>query len=250
MKKWIGLTAALLMSLTALSQDYIELSQDLLRAMRDGKNAEPYVEQIAEINPAKLKSQIDTDAKKLAFWMNVYNGLIQYTLTKNPELYKDRGDFFSDELLTVAGEKTSFDNLEHGIMRRGTSKLSKGYFKNPFRDDWYKQYQVDKIDWRIHFALNCGAADCPPIRIYDGEKLYEQLNASAKQYMEDQVRVDDEEEEVYVPALMNWFSGDFGGSDGVRNILEKNGYLEPGSDYDIEYKDYDWTLQLGTFYKN
>ncbi|MEQ9263418.1 MAG: DUF547 domain-containing protein [Owenweeksia sp.] len=250
MKKIIYLAGIMIISFQASAQDYIEMSQNLLRAMRDGKNADTYVQQIAEINPAKFNSQIDTDEKKLAFWMNTYNGLIQYVLTKSPKLYEDRGDFFSDDLVTVAGQKVSFDNLEHGVMRRGTSKLSKGYFKNPFRDDWYKQYQVDKIDWRIHFALNCGAADCPPIRIYDDETLYDQLNASARQYLKSQVKIDKEEQEIYVPALMNWFSGDFGGSDGVRNILEKNGYLEPGSDYDIEYKNYDWTLKLGTFYKD
>ncbi len=249
MKKITLLISLLALSWQVSGQDYIELSQNLLRAMRDGKDAETYVQQIAEINPAKFKAQIDNDEKKLAFWINTYNGLIQYHLTKKPELYNDRGDFFSDDLLVVAGQQTSFDNLEHGILRRGTSKLSKGYFKNPFRDDWYKQYHVDKIDWRIHFALNCGAADCPPIRIYDAESIYDQLNASSRQYLKAQVEYDKEEKEIYVPALMNWFSGDFGGSDGVRNILEKNGYLEPGSDYDIEYKSYDWTLKLGTFYK-
>ncbi|MGB0175595.1 MAG: DUF547 domain-containing protein [Owenweeksia sp.] len=249
-KKIAFLAGVFIISVQTSAQDYIELSQNLLRAMRDGKNAEVYVKQIAEINPAKFKSQIDSDEKKLAFWINTYNGLIQYQLTQNPKLYEDRGDFFSDDLITVAGQKVSFDNLEHGVLRRGTSKLSKGYFKNPFGDDWYKQYQVDKIDWRIHFALNCGAADCPPIRIYDDETIYDQLNASSRQYLKEQVKYDKEEHEIYVPALMNWFSGDFGGSDGVRNILEKNGYLEPGSDYDIEYKDYDWTLKLGTFYKD
>lgn len=246
----IFLSVGLLLSATA--QDYVEISKNLLKAMRDDNlsEAKKYVDQLATADPAKFKQQINTQEEKLAFWINTYNGLIQYHLTKNPQLFEDRGDFFGDDNLTVLGKKTSFDQLEHGVLRRGTSKFSKGYFKNPFRDDWYEQYQAEKIDWRIHFALNCGAASCPPVRIYDEENIYKQLNASAKMYLNSQVKYDKEAEEVYLPKLMDWFSGDFGGGDGIHKILVKNGYIPNDDDIDHEFNDYDWTLKLGTFYKD
>ncbi len=243
----LGLSAFISFGLTA--QDFMETSQNLLRAMK-AKNmdeAAKYVNIIATGDPVKFKEQINTQKEKLAFWINTYNGLIQYKLTQNPKLFEDRGDFFSDDLITVLGKETSFDQLEHGILRRGTSKFSKGYFKNPFRDDWYKQYQVEKIDWRIHFALNCGASSCPPVRIYDDETIYKQLNASSISYLNSQVKYDKSENEVYAPKLMDWFSGDFGGSDQVKKILKTNGYI-PTTDVDLEFNEYDWTLNLGTFY--
>lgn len=249
------LSAVLVMVITTMSsvfaQDYLQLSQELLLAMKNKQmdKAGTVVQKIAQADPDVLAGQVNTQEKKLAFWINLYNGLIQYKLTKDPSLYEDRGDFFGDEILTVAGEEVSFDNLEHGVLRRGTSKFSKGYFKNPFSGDWHETYQVEKIDWRIHFALNCGASSCPPVRIYEASRIYEQLNASSRQYLDWQVSYDKEDNTVYAPKLMSWFSGDFGGSDGVLRILAKNDYI-PNEDVDLEFKDYDWTMKLGTFYKD
>ena len=249
MKKIAFTVLSLALSIGLSAQDYIEVSQNLLKAMKNKNTTEAkkYVDIIANGDPAQFKEQINTQEEKLAFWVNTYNGLIQYKLTLNPGLYEDRGDFFSDDNIKILGHETSFDQLEHGILRRGTSKYSKGYFKNPFRDTWYEQYQVDKIDWRIHFALNCGASSCPPIRIYDDKTIYKQLNASALAYLNSQVKYDKEENTVYAPKLMDWFIGDFGGSDQEKKILKTNGYI-PTTDVDIDYNDYNWTMKLGTFY--
>lgn len=230
-------------------EDYVALSKSFLQAIKDKKDASAYVKKFAAIDAQKFIKSVDTDKEKLAFWMNYYNGMIQYLLSKNPDLYKDRGDFFTEKRFTFAGTKVSFDMLEHGVLRRGVSKYSKGYFENPFGSDWHEPFEVNEIDWRIHFALNCGAKDCPPIRIYDAESVYVQLNSSARQYMEAKVQYKKAEDEVYVPALMNWFSGDFGGSDGVLDILHEYKQVPKDKSPDLEYLDYDWTLALGTFYK-
>ncbi len=234
--------------------EYVKMSQNLLTAMRDqGPDAaEKYVRQIAEIDPTAFQESVNTQSEKLAFWVNTYNGLIQYNLTKNPELFEDRGDFYGDDKVKVIQHETSFDQLEHGILRRGTSKFSKGYFKNPFRDSWYKEYQVDKIDCRIHFALNCGALSCPSIRIYDDRTVQRQLSASAKQYLDGQVRYDAAENEVYAPKLMDWFVGDFGGRDKVKKILVTNEYvpLNKADKVYLKFAEYDWKLVLGNFYED
>lgn len=240
-----GLLAGLALSGAQLqAQDYVEVSRNLLQAMKTGENAEAYVKQIAQAEPERLARQINTDRERLAFWINLYNGLIQYKLSKNPDYYEDRDDFFSDAILTVAGEKVSFDNLEHGVLRRGTSKFSMGYFSNPFGSDWHEAYQVDEIDWRIHFALNCGAASCPPVRIYNDETIYKQLDESTNQYLKRIVSYNEKEETVYTSKLMSWFRGDFGGTDGAREILHNRGLI-PSADVGIEFKEYDWTMKIG-----
>ena len=239
-----GLSLALLLSMPLAAQNYIETSQKLLRAMKNRGNAKPYVEAIAQADPDKLAATINTDRERLAFWINLYNGLIQYHLTQNPAYYDDRDEFFGADILTVAGEKVSFDNLEHGVLRRGTSKYSMGYFSNPFGSDWHEPYQVAEIDWRIHFALNCGAASCPPVRIYDEATIDAQLNASTNQYLDSQVRYEAAEETVYGPALFSWFRGDFGGTSGAKEILKNRDYI-PTTEVDLEYKEYYWTLKIG-----
>ena len=41
--------------------------------------------------------------------------------------------------------------------------------------DLRTQLILKNFDARIHFALNCGANSCPPIRIYEHEKLDQQV---------------------------------------------------------------------------
>ena len=40
---------------------------------------------------------------------------------------------------------------------------------------------------RIHFALNCGARSCPPIRVYAAAKLETQLNTAARSFCSQEV---------------------------------------------------------------
>jgi hypothetical protein len=41
---------------------------------------------------------------------------------------------------------------------------------------------LQPVDPRIHFALNCGAASCPPIRVYTPDKLEFGLEAAASAF--------------------------------------------------------------------
>jgi hypothetical protein len=242
---------AILLSTYLPAQDYMQTSKNILQTLKNGGNAKPFVQIIAQANPQKLAAQINTDRKRMAFWINLYNGLIQYKLKQNPGLYEDRDDFFSDPILTVAGTSVSFDKLEHGVLRRGTSKYSYGYFKNPFGGDWHEPFMVDEVDWRIHFALNCGASSCPPVRIYEVETVYKQLAQSTRQYLNSQVSYNKTTNSVALPKLMDWFSGDFGGKDGALDIVKRLGYI-PTTDVAVDYNPYDWTLKIGpqVFYQN
>ena len=150
---------ALVFSLNAFSQQYVKLSQDLLQAMKDDEldRAAKLVNQVEAIDPQALARELDTQEEILAFWINIYNGLAQYKLSRKPRLFRSHNSFFSEEIFVVARKRMSLDDIEHGILRRGTSKYSRGYFKNLFRDDWFEKYQAKTIDWRIHFAINCGA---------------------------------------------------------------------------------------------
>jgi hypothetical protein len=58
-----------------------------------------------------------------------------------------------------------------------------GYLKNPFYASYIKQLQVNNIDYRIHFALNCGAISCP-LFVYEFEQLDKQLNSATDSFIE------------------------------------------------------------------
>ena len=77
----------------------------------------------------------------------------------------------------------SLDDIEHGILRRSKIKWSEGYFNKLFPSKFEKENRVNKVDYRIHFALNCGARSCPPIAFYDPEKLDKQLDVATMIYL-------------------------------------------------------------------
>lgn len=67
------------------------------------------------------------------------------------------------------------------------------------------------MDYRTHFALNCGAKSCPPIAFYKPEELNEQLDMAMKVYLQNETTYNQAKNIVELPAIMGWFRRDFGG---------------------------------------
>ena len=200
------------------------------------------------VDPDKLDRQLSTDALRRCFWIDLYNAYSQYFLKKDPSLYKsDRNEFFKKDQIDVAGFTVNMNDIEHGVLRRGATIWSKGHVRIPFRNDFVNKFKVDKVDWHIHFALNCGAKSCPPICVYLPGKVDEQLDKGAKYYLNKECSYDKKDNKVTVPALMNWFSDDFGNKDDKRRILAGNGIIPDSSDPEIDYKDYDWTMMIDNY---
>ena len=224
----------------------IEASQKLLQLQKDGKSAQKIVDFFAKTSLEDIQAEIKTNEQRLAFWVNVYNGFIQYHLTKKPELYKDRRKFFNEKRIIIAGETLSFSNIEHGIIRKSQSPIGAGYVRRIFRSKWERKLRVKRKDWRVHFALNCGAKSCPPVAIYDPSKLDAQFDFMTKEYLEEQTSYDTETGIAKVVSLFSWFRGDFGGKKGAKKILKEYEITmeEPGS---LEFTTYDWTLFLNNY---
>lgn len=229
---------------------YNRLSANFLKALKNGENVESYIEKLATINADSLNKSLHSPKQKKAFWINIYNANIQYILTKNPSLYESRSAFFSKEQIQIANQSLSFDDIEHGILRGSTWKLSLGYIKNPFAPEFETKFRLGSTDPRIHFALNCGAMSCPPIAIYSAENFEEEIDKVAALFLNRVSNFNTEKNEVTTTALFTWFRGDFGGTSGARKMLVQYGVLPKESDADIEYADYDWTMKLGIYYED
>lgn len=230
-----------------IKEEPLALAKDLLTAVRDNEDYEQYQEKIAALDFDYLVETLDADNKRLAFWMNIYNAYIQTILSEQPELFEDRKAFFSEPKVTVAGKELSFDDIEHGIIRRSQIKLAGGLIPNIFVGEYERKLRVDERDGRIHFALNCGAKSCPPVAVYEANRINEQLDESSKRFLKRTTEYDKEEKLAKVTPLFSWFRGDFGGLDGVDNYLQRYNIIEPGADPDLEFKKYDWTLDLGNY---
>jgi hypothetical protein len=225
----------------------VEASREFLRAVRTGADRGPDREAARE-RLAGL-DQRDLDAlgpdARLAFWLNVYNAATGDALLSDPAQFDDRRRFFSKPVVTVAGEDLSLDEIEHGVLRGSQWKYGLGYVPNPFPSAFVRRHRLAERDFRIHFALNCGAASCPAVAGYDAETVDADLDAATEGYLRSETIVEDGT--AYVPRLLLWYRGDFCGGSGIRRILREYGVVDPDEVSRIRYREYDWSLALDAF---
>ena len=235
-----------------LQRDYadlspVELSQAFLSAQKRDRDVSAIVERYRNFDPQTLAAALPTDAARKAFWINTYNGFIQYVLQQQPDLYDDRGEFFKANQLAIAGQSLSFDDIEHGIIRHGRAKLSAGYLPDLLDSDFEELMATSEVDPRIHFAVNCGAKDCPPVHLLDEASLDAQLDALTKSYLTKTTDYDEAANTITISPLMNWFRGDFGGKNSTHAFLRAYDIIPQNAKPKITYGPYDWTLALGTY---
>jgi Protein of unknown function, DUF547 len=229
----------------------ITLSQQLLYAVKTGNSHAQLTQQLQQLTVATLQKELTTDEAKKAFWLNIYNAYVQAALLLNPQQYSKRHLFYRKKFIEIAGQCISPDTIEHGILRRSRHKWSLGYFCKLFPSAFEKMCWVTVIDYRIHFALNCGATSCPPIAFYNAASINEQLHLATASYLGTEVTYTPAENKVQLPALMSWFRADFGGKKGIKNILLQHHIVAPSAAKTlcISFKKYNWQLTLNT-YKN
>ena len=179
--------------------------------------------QMAAVDPASLSRP-----EQLAYWINLYNvnvvGVVvdNYPVESIRDISTDpivRLNVFKKPYVRTRSGEMSLDDVEHRKIREG--------FKDP----------------RIHFAINCAAESCPPIRPepYVGARIGQQLDDQTRKFLNATVRVDGDT--VRVTKILDWFKDDFeqwGG--GTIPFLGKYLSRKIGPKARIEYDDYSWKL--------
>jgi pentatricopeptide repeat protein len=202
------------------------------------------------------KFQLDslsTTKEKTAFWVNLYNVLVIHGVIElgiNDSVNEVR-NFFRRIEYVIDGQDFTPDDIEHGILRCNRTppnSLLKVFSRNDIR----LQYSLKYLDPRIHFALVCASSSCPPIDIYTHENIDEELDLSARTFINGGGAIlDREHNSIRLSKIFDWYSKDFGLSDEekIRFIIpyvyseEEAEYLqEHAEDITIEYQKYDWRL--------
>jgi Protein of unknown function, DUF547 len=228
-------------------RSFLTLSQSLLYAARTGEDLKEFQLLLENAEAKQLHNELTNDNSKKAFWLNIYNAYVQLLLKENPGKYKKRGQFFGDKQIIIARQKLSLDKIEHGIIRHSKIKWSLGHLNKLFPGDFEKKARVNKVDYRIHFALNCGAKSCPPIAYYDADKIDKQLDLATKTYLKSEVIYDVQKNTVSLPAIMSWFRRDFGSKKKMKKMLREMQIIHGDADPKIHFKKYDWTLFLSNY---
>ena len=116
------------------------------------------------------------------------------------------------------------------------------------------------MDPRIHFALVCGASSCPPISIYQADKLDVQLDLAARSFVNGGgVLLNKDEMTLSLSPIFQWYSVDFGGNwMGIGKRYAVINYVaqyladeddrrflqEHSEDLRVTYQEYDWALNV------
>ena len=184
----------------------IPLSVEILVAARtDPPSVERLVPELAACNPTAISG----DAARIAFWVNLYNALVR-TAVRAEGL---RGDlrthrrFFHRAAWKIGDETCSLHVIEHGILRN--NRPAPWTFWRPLsKTDPRLSFAPSQLDPRVHFALNCGAVSCPPIRAYDPTALDHQLDLATRSYLSGEVSLHGRT--LQLPYLCHLYARDFG----------------------------------------
>ena len=195
------------------------------------------VEKLRSIDPDIL-----TAPDRYALYINLYNAtVLELVLRERPkesirDLSKGVTGFgiFFREMIPFDGKVISLDQLEDRLRR-------------------------ESRDPRIHFAVNCASASCPPIaqQAYRGEWLDDQLDRATREFLaspgaieiESTGRSDAPVWRLRISKIFKWYGGDFKSAGGVGAFLERYAPADvsellrrPGTKVKLSYQEYDWSL--------
>lgn len=198
--------------------------------------------------------------ERKAFFLNVYNSLMIHAITvlSKPRTMYDRISLYNSAAYNIGGRSYTLNMIEHGILRanqRGSGPFAQVPFSN---SDARRLCSLPNVDPRIHFALNCGARSCPPVRFYEAHNLDKSLDSAARAYLHDVV-VDIPSRTVTLPKLLQWYKVDFQGHDGAEDVLhwtlpyltaDKRNPIEQfieerekmSCHFKVVFASYDWTV--------
>ena len=202
---------------------------------------------------AALDASAPVDERK-AFWINLYNCLVLHAtaVMGAPTDADGRTAFFtgaSGGAYCVAGHRFSLDDIEHGVLRANSPTV--GGATLFAAGDPRLAFAMAEVDPRVHFALNCGARSCPPIKFYQPARLDESLDLSARSFLEADLAVDGPT--LTCTKLLDWYGPDFGPDaravvERVRSLLPAatplheslGGALGAPAGVSLEFRPYDW----------
>ncbi|MEX2584078.1 MAG: DUF547 domain-containing protein [Gemmatimonadota bacterium] len=207
-------------------------------AFVDSPDLEAYLDALARVDMSLLPA-----TERLALWINAYNAYTIALINKHEERRSIRNinrtlgflagkGPWTERIARVGGATYTLDEIEHAIIRPR--------FLEP----------------RIHFALVCAAAGCPPLRqeAYTGAELEAQLDDQAEAFLLESParnRVDVATGAVHLSPIFDWYGEDFGRDD--RELLRYVARFFPDgperdlllkTDTPIRFTDYDWSLNI------
>ena len=117
--------------------------------------------------------------------------------------------------------------------------------------DKRREFKINNLDPRIHFALVCAASSCPPVEFYSAEKINQQLDVAGRSFLNRRgIVLNKRENAILLSQIFKWYARDFG-TKKIQVLKFAVNFASPEiKDYFSENKDkliirylpYDWNL--------
>ena len=200
---------------------------------------------VAPDNPASIRG----DDARIAFWLNAYNQTLRAELSANPR----RGNLllhrrlFKRTAVELAGLDYSLDVIEHGLLR-GNARPPGSLRRLLSSGDPRLDAAPSIVDPRIHFALNCGAVSCPPVRQYSAETIDEELEAATREYIRaESIAPIPTRRTLTLPGVVKLYRGDFRDGEDGDLVVFATRYLPPGDAAWVEANGFELRVRFGKF---
>jgi hypothetical protein len=165
-----------------------------------------------------------SDAGRIADAINLYNALSLHARHVYGEPVRQVDGFLNRAAYRVGRYRFSLNDLEHGVLR--ANRPIHPRLPAPFGDGDPRLGAVPAgFDPRIHFAINCGGAGCPPVRVYRARTLDAELSAVMAAWLEANITAT-ADGSVNLPMLLWEYQHDFGGLEAAIALAAR--FTTPG----------------------
>ena len=176
---------------------------------------------------AKADLQKGSREERLATLINLYNAsMIRAVIQRlHADYSPSEDDFvvFKEKLVRTRHGAVSLNHLEHDVIRK--------QFKEP----------------RVHVALVCGAASCPPLipRAYVAKDLDDTLQENMRAFVSDEQRnrMDTRHRKLQLSQIFHWYAQDFGGKSRLRDYVQRYSKQDLNG-FEVSFLEYSWKLNL------
>ena len=215
--------------------DLPRFSESYLRSIQEQKNTSSFQDSLQACSMNALIDLTKNREAHLSFWLNIYNASVQVQLQKGLDNYANKDHFFNARWIKIAGKTFSLNDIERGILGR---KVAAGCIE---------KIRCETADPRIHFALNCGANSCPPIRIYSPKTVQHELEQATRAFLQNNSSYSPLTNTLTVDELFNWYAADFNGENGIIALHQKYSIVPLSATPKLVYSTYDWTVNPKAF---
>ncbi len=225
---------------------------DYTRLKKDPTELRVFTNALASAGPSNNPTFFPSPEHKMAYFINGYNGLAmlgviaRYPDIKDLDSILKQKDFFYDTDFKIDGKMTNLYDLENKVVR-------------PMFKKHYVDAGAGAKFGRVHFALNCASASCPqlPAEAFLPAQLEGQLERETRKFVMESrnVSVNDDKKRVRLSKIFEWYAEDFTDNSGkpISQLAWINMYRpedkQIDTSYEIEFFDYDWTLNDQKLYK-